>query len=89
MPRSYGAGEQPVVELWACDNGRFKERVRRDATVAGSTVSPVRSFCGTSFLRRDALTGVPYGDSNASPAYSASEKRMGYEYGGIIYYDFW
>lgn len=89
MPRSYVEGEQPSVELWACDNGRFKERVRRDADVAGSTVSPVRRFCGTDFLRRDEQTGVPYGDSRAAPTYDPAAKRIGYEYAGTVFYDHW
>ena len=89
MPRGYAEGERPAVELWACDNGLFKERARRDADVAGSTFSPVRRFCGTEFLRRDELTGAPYGDSRAAPKYDPVAKRIGYEYGGTVFYDFW
>lgn len=49
-------GDVPLVELWACDNGLFKERQRRAADDAH--IHGVRPFCGTAMPEPVWLPGL-------------------------------
>jgi hypothetical protein len=75
MPRAY-QGSAPLVELWACDNGQYKERARR--LHESDLLSPVRQFCATEFA-----------GGAEEPAWVASAQRIGVAYDGRTFVDYW
>jgi len=85
MPREY-KGDTPLIELWACANGQFKERMRRESATA--PISAVRAFCGTVFLERregGGLVAAP----EVVPEWDGDAQRVGVPFDGGVVYEFW
>mmetsp|Transcript_42041 Transcript_42041/g.104189 ORF Transcript_42041/g.104189 Transcript_42041/m.104189 type:complete len:577 (+) Transcript_42041:826-2556(+) len=85
MPRKF-IGDRPLTELWACDNGGFKERVRRET--ASDLLSPVRNFCATEFLMQQANGNVVSAPS-LTPKWNVTARRIGVDFNGVPIFDMW
>lgn len=73
----------PLTELWACDNGLYKERTRRLS--AEDRISGVRHFCGTVFLANSTRRAAP----EVQPKWNATAQRIGVEFLGEVVFDYW
>lgn len=78
------SGDVPLTELWACENGLYKERQRRARDA--DAVSPGRYFCATDFLKYENGTLTKSGQQ---PYYDETRRRFAVEFDGEVLYDYW
>jgi len=83
MARPYN-GDLPLTELWACDNGLYKERQRRARDA--DEITPPRFFCATDFLKYE---NGSLASGGQQPYYDAARRRFAVEFDGEVVYDYW